>query len=245
MKTILILEDDVNVRMPVVDLLESEGFNVLAAGDGEAGLEMALNEEPDLIVSDVMMPKMDGYEVFKRLQADPITAVIPFIFLTAKTDPSDVREGLGIGADDYLTKPFQPEDLIRSIQTRLAKYERISEAALSAESNSDFDYIYIKDGESCWFVEYDKIRLLESDDNYIRVCFEDEKPLISRSLNYLEDRLPKKYFFRANRKQIINLKWIRNIQPWFSGGLLVTLRDGTKVQMSRRAAQAFRSVMGI
>lgn len=245
MKKILILEDDANVRLPLVDLLEAERYKVVAAEDGRSGLELARAEKPDLIVSDIMMPHMDGYEVFKALQDDPLTAIIPFIFLTAKTDPADIREGLGLGADDYITKPFEQEDLLESIQTRLEKHQRISEAALNAESNPDYDQIFIKDGESCWFVEYEKIRLLESEDNYVRIFFEKEKPLISRTLNTMEERLPAKFFFRANRKQIINLKWIRHIQPWFNGGLLVTMKDETKVQMSRRAAQSFKAVMGI
>ena len=245
MARILILEDDENVRLPVVDVLEAEGYTVLSASNGKEGLKLARREKPDLIISDIMMPELDGYGVFEALQEDPITAVIPFMFLTAKTDPADIRQGLGLGVDDYLTKPFDPEDLLDSVKIRLDKYKRISEAALSAESSEEYDYIFIKDGESCWFVEYDKIRLLEAEDNYVRIFFEDNKPLISRTLNSLEERLPAKYFFRANRKQMINLKWIRNIQPWFNGGLLVTLRDGTKVQMSRRAAQTFKAVMSI
>jgi two-component system LytT family response regulator len=245
MTKILILEDDENVRLPLVDLLDSEGFTVLTAENGKQGIELARKEQPDLVLSDIMMPEVDGYGVFETLQKDPATAVIPFIFLTAKADPSDIREGLGLGVDDYITKPFEPDDLIDSIRTRLEKYKRISDAALSADSNEEFEHIFIKDGESCWFVEYEKIRLLESEDNYVRIFFEDNKPLVSRTLNYLEERLPKKHFFRANRKQMINLRWIRNIQPWFNGGLLITLKDDTKVQMSRRAAQTFRSLMSI
>ncbi len=245
MATILFLEDDSGVRLPVIDLLETANHTVHTAEDGRSGLELARKEKPDLIVSDIMMPEMDGYEVFEALQKDPLTAVIPFIFLTAKTDPADVREGLGLGADDYITKPFEPEVLLDAVQTRLDKYRKISEAAVKAEDNPDYDQIFIKDGESCWFVEYEKIRLLESEDNYVRIFFDDEKPLVSRTLNYLEERLPARLFFRANRKQIINLKWIRNIQPWFNGGLLVTLKDKVKVQMSRRAAQSFKSIMGI
>lgn len=245
MNTILILEDDEGVRLPLVDLLEANGYNVLTAENGKIGLQKARDENPDLIVSDIMMPEMDGIAVFEALQNDPITAIIPFIFLTAKTDPADVREGLGLGADDYITKPFESNELLDAIRTRLEKYRKISEAALSADSNPEYDQIFIKDGDSCWFVEYEKLRLLESEDNYVRFFFEDNKPLVSRTLNYLEERLPARLFFRANRKQIINLKWIRHIQPWFNGGLLVTLKDDTKVQMSRRAAQSFKSVMGI
>ena len=243
--TILILEDDENVRIPLIDLLECEDYTVLSAKDGKEGVKIAKSHLPDLIISDIMMPGADGHQVFETLQKDPDTAIIPFIFLTAKTGPQDIREGLGLGADDYLTKPFEPEDLLDSVRTRLDKYRRISEAALTADNNEEYDQIFIKDGESCWFVEYEKIRLLEAEDNYVRIYFDNEKPLLSRTLNSLEERLPARYFFRANRKHILNLKWIRNIQPWFNGGLLVTLKDDTKVQMSRRSAQAFRAKLSI
>jgi len=245
MTRILVLEDDDSIRMPLVDLLEANGYEVEAAPNGRIGIEMAREETPDLIISDIMMPEVDGYAVFEAMQSDPHTAVVPFIFLTAKTDPADVREGLGLGADDYITKPFEARDLLESIRVRLEKFQRISDAAVNINDANEFDQIFIKDGDSCWFVEHEKLRLLESEDNYVRFFFDDEKPLINRTLNYLEERLPARMFFRANRKQIINLKWIRNIQPWFSGGLLVTLKDGTKVQMSRRAAQTFRQKMGI
>lgn len=245
MPHILILEDDEAIRLPLIDLLEANGYEVTAAKDGKEGLEKAREIDPDIIISDIMMPELDGMAVFEALQDDPETAVIPFIFLTAKTDPADIREGLGLGADDYLTKPFQPRDLLESIRVRLEKYQRISEAATTVNESNEYDQIFIKDGESCWFVEYDKLRLIESEDNYVRFFFDNEKPLISRTLNYLEERLPARLFFRANRKQLINLRWIKNIQPWFNGGLLVTLKEGTKVQMSRRAAQTFKAKMGI
>jgi len=244
-QTIVILEDDPSVLMPIVDLLEAEGFDVESAQDGLSGLELIGETLPDLIVSDIMMPVMDGLEVFEKLQEDPHTSVIPFIFLTAKTDPKDIRKGLSLGADDYLTKPFEPEDLLNAIRVRLNKYKTISDAALTVTGREDLDQIFIKDGESCWLVELEKIILLESEGNYVRVQFEDNKPLISKTLTSFEERLPKKQFFRANRKQMINLKWIRNIQPWFGTSLLVTLKDGTKVKMSRRASKVFRSMMGI
>lgn len=242
---ILIMEDDTSVMMPLVDLLEAEGFTVLQAENGKKGVDLAKSEEPDIIVSDIMMPEMDGLEAFETLEKDPHTAVIPFIFLTAKADSVDIRKGLGLGADDYLTKPFEPEDLLKSIQKRLQKYQRISDAAVGVAGNEELDQIFIKDGESCWLVEYDKIVLLESEGNYVRILFEDNKPLVGRSLNSMEEKLPRKLFFRANRQQMINLKWVRNIQPWFGSCLLVTLKDGSKVKMSRRASQAFREMMGI
>lgn len=242
---ILVMEDDDNVRLPLVDLLEANGYEVDAVADGEAGMTRAKENLPDLIVSDIMMPKKDGFEVFDALQDEPKTAVIPFIFLSAKADPTEVREGLGLGADDYITKPFKNDDLLSSIKVRLEKFKRISEAATTLESEEDYDQVFIKDGDSCWFVEYERIRLLESEDNYVRIFFDKEKPLLSRTLNYMEEKLPARMFFRANRKQMINLRWIKNIQPWFNGGMLVILKDDTRVQMSRRASQAFRAKMGI
>ncbi|MDP0500067.1 MAG: response regulator [Verrucomicrobiota bacterium JB022] len=245
MTKILVLEDDEQVVLPLVDLLEANGFEVHTAPNGRVGIEMAQKDAPDLIISDIMMPEVDGYGVFEAMQNDPSTAIIPFIFLTAKTDPADVREGLGLGADDYITKPFQPKDLLEAVRVRLEKYQRITRAATTFNENNDYEQIFIKDGDSCWFVEYERLRLMESEDNYVRMYFDDEKPLISRTLNYLEQRLPARMFYRANRKQIINLKWIKNIQPWFNGGLLVTLKDGTRIQMSRRAAQSFKTKLGI
>lgn len=242
---ILVIEDDDTVRLPLVDVLEANGYGVLAAENGRIGIQLARDQQPDLVLSDIMMPEVDGYGVFDALQDDPHTAIIPFIFLSAKTDPADIREGLGLGADDYLTKPFDVKDLLETIRRRLDRYQKISDAAVTINEENDYEQIFIKDGESCWFVEYDRLRLLESEDNYVRFFFDNEKPLIGRTLNYLEQRLPTKMFFRANRKQIVNLRWIKKIQPWFNGGLLLTLKDESKVQMSRRAAQTFRAKMGI
>lgn len=244
MTKILVLEDDDLSRQPLIDLLEASGYTVLTADNGREGIEIAQRERPDLIISDIVMPEVDGFGVYTTLQDEPETAIIPFIFLTAKSDPADIREGLGLGADDYLIKPFQPAELLEAVRVRLEKYARLSRTAAQAEV-VEYDQIFIKDGDHCWFVEYERLRLLESEDNYVRMFFDDEKPLISRTLNYLEKRLPAKHFFRANRKQIVNLKWIKGIQPWFNGGLLLALKDGTKVQMSRRAAQTFKTRLGI
>lgn len=244
---ILVIEDDDSVRLPLVDTLEANGYAVQSAENGRLGIIAARENPPDLILCDVMMPEVDGFGVFQALSDDPDTGIVPFIFLTAKTDPEDIREGLSLGADDYLFKPFAMKDLLGSIRTRLERYQKITEAAVTINEENEYDQIFIKDGDSCWFVEYDRLRLIESEDNYVRLFFDNEKPLISRTLNYLEQRLPQKLFFRANRKQIVNLRWIKNIQPWFNGGLLMTLKDEarTKVQMSRRASQSFRSKMGI
>jgi two-component system LytT family response regulator len=107
------------------------------------------------------------------------------------------------------------------------------------------DQIFLKDGEKCWFVTLKDVRLFESEGNYVRVRFNDQKPLVLRSLNKLEEKLDPHVFFRANRKHIVNLKWVDNIQPWFSGGLMVKLKTGEEVEVSRRQASRFKELMSL
>lgn len=127
MKKILIIEDDINVRRNICELLELEDFNVIAAANGCIGVQLALKEIPDLIISDVMMPELDGYGVLKTLREHPATATIPFIFLTAKSDKTDFRQGMELGADDYLTKPFTRVELLTAVTCRLEKQVAINQ----------------------------------------------------------------------------------------------------------------------
>ncbi|WP_158976434.1 response regulator [Cellulophaga sp. L1A9] len=121
MKKILLIEDNLDVREMTAEILELENYNVATAENGKIGIEEAKSFAPDLILCDIMMPIMDGYEVFKQLSEDHTTASIPFIFLTAKSEKSDFRRGMTMGADDYLTKPFEAQDLIEAIEARLKK----------------------------------------------------------------------------------------------------------------------------
>ncbi len=124
MKKILVVEDELDVRRNLEDLLEAEGFDILSAEDGKEGYEIAIHYEPDLILSDIRMPKMDGLELLKKLQENSKTSIIPFIFLTAKTENTDVRQGMVLGADDYILKPFKITDVLNAINSRLRKNER-------------------------------------------------------------------------------------------------------------------------
>lgn len=103
--------------------------------------------------------------------------------------------------------------------------------------------VFVKEGEKCWFVSLRKVRLFEIVDNYTRIYFEDQKPMIPKTLNYMEKRLDPSVFFRANRQQIINLKWIQHVEPWFSGTLKIALKDGTEVEVSRRQTARFKELM--
>lgn len=126
MKKILVIEDEAQMRRNLVTILRLERFEPLAAENGEIGLEIARREKPDLILCDVMMPELDGYGVLKELHNDPVAMNIPFIFLTAKGEKTDVRSGMNLGADDYLIKPVDKADLLRAIHTRLARAEQLT-----------------------------------------------------------------------------------------------------------------------
>lgn len=123
MRKILIIEDNEVVRENTADLLELSHYTVRTSADGISGIEKAINFIPDLIICDIMMPEMDGYQVLEALQADSKTAGIPFIFLSAKADKSDVRKGMNLGADDYLTKPFEENELLDAIDSRLKRHD--------------------------------------------------------------------------------------------------------------------------
>jgi DNA-binding response OmpR family regulator len=117
MTTILAIEDERDVRENLQEILELEGFDVLTAENGKVGLKMAIEQKPDLIICDVMMPELDGYGVIAALRQNPIAIEIPFIFLSAKCTNEDRDKGLRLGANDYLTKPFTPKDICKAIES--------------------------------------------------------------------------------------------------------------------------------
>ena len=129
MKTILLIEDDRALRENTEELLELSGYSMITAPNGKIGIQMAKEKLPDIIVCDIMMPEVDGYGVLKDLSSDEKTKHIPFIFLSAKTEHKEIRRGMDLGADDYLTKPFEEEDLVNAIESRLAKVELLGRMA--------------------------------------------------------------------------------------------------------------------
>jgi DNA-binding response OmpR family regulator len=117
MTTILVIEDEHDVRENLQEILEMEDFNVLTAENGKIGLKMAIEQQPNLIICDVMMPELDGYGVITSLRQNPTTVGTPFIFLSAKATDEDRRKGLQLGANEYLTKPFTPKDICKAIES--------------------------------------------------------------------------------------------------------------------------------
>lgn len=193
--------------------------------------------KPGLLFLDVQMPGADGFSLLERLEP-PLPAVI----FTTAYDEFAVK-AFEFNALDYLLKPVDPNRLIAALE-KIRPHGSATPFAPSARLGLE-DKVFVREGDRCWFVTVKTIRLLESEGNYTRLHFDDQKPQLFRSLTAMEERLDPRSFFRANRKQVINLTWVENIEPWFSGGLLVKLKGGLKVELSRRQAQDFRERMSL
>lgn len=233
---VLLVDDERLARGELRRLLaDNKNLEIVGeAGNAEEAREQLQKCSPDVIFLDVQMPGETGLEFLETMEPP-----MPQVIFTTAYDEFAVK-AFELNALDYLLKPVDP--------TRLASaLERLSERKVAPSEDSERpevlqpeDKVFVREGDNCWFVEVKRIRLLESEGNYTRVHFDDAQPQLFRSLNAMESRLDAKSFFRANRRQMINLEWIEKIEPWFSGGLLVELKGGAKVELSRRQAQAFR-----
>lgn len=151
MKSLLVIEDNIEVRENICEILELSGYKVLSAEHGKEGIEKAIKEKPDLILCDVMMPKLDGYGVLKILRANKLTNHIPFIFLTARVNKEDFRKGMGLGADDYITKPFDDTELLEAIEIRIARQDE-NEKTYTDPGKTWYQESVVND----WIAEYIK-----------------------------------------------------------------------------------------
>lgn len=212
-----------------------------AANAGE-GIEKIENMNPELIFLDIQMPGKTGFDLLSELDKSPNV-----IFTTAYDEYA--LKAFEVNALDYLLKPVEPKRLADAIQKLHLQEERETNHEPAENVNRstlyEHDQVFVKDGERCWFVKLQEIRLFESVGNYAKVYFGANKPLILKSLNALEERLDEKMFFRANRKHIINLRLIEKIEPYFNGGLLLELKGGEKIEVSRRQTVKFKEMMSL
>lgn len=236
----LIIDDERLARTELKRLLApfKEIKVVGEAVNADDALEKIQQLKPDLLFLDIQMPGKTGFEMLEELDSVPIV-----IFVTAYDEYA--LKAFEYNALDYLLKPIEPKRLEETINKLIEKKRKKIIGELDKENLAETDQVFVKDGEKCWFVKLETIRLFESEGNYVRIYFGDNKPLILRTLNYLDERLDDKTFFRANRKHIINLKWIASIEPWLNGGLLVKLKDGQKVEVSRRQAIKFKDMLSL
>jgi len=241
----IIIDDERLAREELKSLLKDyhEIEIIDEAKNGEDGIQKIKEHKPDLIFLDINMPGLNGFEMIKHLEEIPRV-----IFVTAYDEYA--LKAFEVSALDYILKPVDPERLKEGIQKLTSNEDDFVSSQQLVITRKDrvlstSDSVFIKDGEKCWFVELSKVRMLESDGNYVKVYFDNFRPLILRSLNSFEERLDPEFFFRANRKYIINLKWVSSIENWFNGGLQVELREGEKVEISRRQAIRFKEMMSL
>lgn len=234
----IIVDDERLARQELKTMLtEHKDIEVIAECANTTEAKEKINRlKPDVVFLDIQMPGKSGLEL-----AQELTPLPALIFITAH-DEYAIR-AFEINALDYLLKPMQAQRLAEAIKKLYLKEEESPQEFRTILT--DEDQVFLKDGERCWFVKLAEVRMFESEGNYVRVLFEKNRPLILRSLNNLELRLCPTNFFRASRKHIINLKWIEKIELWFNGGLIVTLKGGEKIELSRRQAVRLKDRMSL
>ncbi|MFM2388202.1 MAG: hypothetical protein RL660_2959 [Bacteroidota bacterium] len=235
----LIIDDERLARSEFKRLLnEHPEIIVEEAGSFAEALAYIAEHQPQLLFLDIQLDgKKTGFDLLSELDYAP-----KVVFCTAYDEFA--IKAFEHNALDYLMKPIDPKRLAEAI-AKVKQNIQTDQEGKQRKMLSEEDQVFVKDGDRCWFVTLSDVRLFESAGNYAKVYFGENKPLILKSLNALEERLDDKTFFRANRKHIINLKWIKNIEPYLNGGLLVYLRGGEEIEVSRRQAVKFRDMMSL
>jgi two-component system LytT family response regulator len=225
----LLVDDERLARLELRRLLAEHGEVEIVgeAATAEEALALIPKLAPDLLFLDIQMPGMTGFDLLERVED------LPQVIFTTAYDEYAIK-AFEVNALDYLMKPIPPA--------------RLAAALAKVRPRADkprLEQVFVRDGDRCWIVRLTDIFLLESEGNYTRVCFGSERPLIRRSLNALEEQLDPAVFFRAGRKAMVNLKWIERVDIGIAGGLLVTLRGGRTVEMSRRQSARLREILSL
>lgn len=252
MKKILVIEDEHSVRTSIRDLLEEKNYKVFSAGDGREGISLAGEILPDLIICDIMMPFMNGYEVIRELSKSNNTAAIPFIFLTAKAEMPDMRMGMELGADDYLVKPFRALHLLNAIEARLSKSEKIREIFSlqmpevekeAPRTLREDERLFLSSGPKAQFIKVGDIVCICAESEYSNVYLSGGgKVFIHRLLKEWEEILPQSSFLRIHRSTIINLNFIEKVEKWYQRSFIVKLKGITEpFTISQRYASRIKS----
>tara|TARA_R110001599_G_scaffold100004_5_gene256117 strand:- start:3267 stop:3986 length:720 start_codon:yes stop_codon:yes gene_type:complete len=236
----LIIDDERLARKELTNLLQEypEIDIVGEAVNAEDALEKINSLKPDLLFLDIQMPEKTGFELLESLDN------VPEVIFTTAYDEYALK-AFDFNALDYLLKPIEPDRLKDALNKLLKRAQPEEIGEVEDKKLGPNDRVFVKDGDKCWFVKLENIRLFESDGNYIKIYFDNFKPMIHKSLNALDERLDDRSFFRASRKHIINLTWVESIESWFNGGLMVVLRGGDKVEVSRRQAARFKEMMSL
>lgn len=248
---IVIIEDDRLVRENVQKILTLEGYDVYQAENGLKGIELIKEETPDLILCDIMLPDMEGYDILSNITKDDKLKTIPFVFLTARAEMSDLRKGMNLGADDYITKPFHIKDLLEVIKVRLEKNDlrqsrtqsnNITEQVINRTLDVE-DHLFLPVGSEVQFVRIKNIECITADGVYSYIHTEDGKKIIIRKLlKQWEEILPENVFIRIHKSTIININHINKVEKWFNNSYRINLKMYSEpLIISRRFAAKLKS----
>lgn len=247
MKDILIIEDDKALRENLTLMLSMHDFSAIVAEDGKTGLHLIRKRKPDLILCDVMLPDIDGYQILEEVAEEEEFSSIPFLFLTAKAEITDFRKAMNLGADDYLTKPFKKEELLRAIELRLEKSRQRSEAAGGTQdTNNELHYddtILVNQGEQVASIKINSIECILAENVYSQIITAGgDKYLIRKTMKEWDTILPAKYFIRIHRSTIINIDKLTRMEKGKNSSLRVYMQFFPKpLEVGRRYVSSIKS----
>lgn len=246
MYKILVIEDETVLSDNISSALRINNYDVYTAENGKTGLELAEKILPDLILCDIMMPVNDGYWVLENVRANDQLMQTPFIFITAKVERDDLRKGMELGADDYLTKPFKIVELLKAIEVRLLKRFQQKNAAVEKSvkvTKIDADkFVLLDTGKNIERVLIGDIECILADNMYTEIILKDNRQItIRKSLSEWESLLPENIFLRVHRGTIINLTQVKKIEKWYNQTMIVHLQNYNKpITMSRSYTTKFK-----
>lgn len=229
----LIVEDSRLARKDLIELLSSypEIEIVDQASNANDAYTILLKKNIDILFLDINLPGKNGFELLEMLDS------VPMVIFTTAYDEYAIK-AYDYNALDYLLKPIKPEMLDRAIAKSLKAFEKNK-----TTSSELIKRVFIKDGAKCWLVNINDIILFESEGNYARVYFENNKPLIYKSLNMIEEKVDQNIFFRANRRQIVNLNFIKSVKDGLNNSLKIIMANDMIVEISRRNSYRFKSIL--
>lgn len=236
-KTILIDDEPLAIAELKTMLLQHSDITVIdTALQADEAIHKIKTQQPALIFLDINMPGKSGFDLLQELYEDT-----PHVIFVTAYDQFALK-AFDVNALDYILKPVNADRLAEAI-------DKVKKQILQTTTNQNRltidKRIFIKDGDRCFFVPLSDIYLIESVGNYARIFYQNKKPLLHKSLNYLEHRLPESHFFRAGRQHIINIHFIKEIHPFFNNALQVEMQDGNKIDISQRQSVKFKEIMGI
>ncbi len=238
MKKILLIEDDEKIRKTISILLNFKEYEIVTAENGNAGLQILKDKKPDLVICDINLPDLSGYEILEEHKKKNFA--IPFIFLTAKNTIEDLRKGMRQGADDYIPKPFKVEDLLASIKTRLEKSEKLKEKIVQQKQNENNSAEKISAAGKKNKSGFEQIKYIRSKSEYSEIVNSDgKKKMLKKSLSQWESELDEN-FFRVHRSILININFLQKIELKKNGAYVYLTGEENPFEVSQRKLSKFK-----